>query len=256
MSTILAIETSTEIASAALLYNSPTSGPQLLFESASGVQNHSHTLLPMVQRLLALANLRLDACSAIAFGLGPGSFTGVRTACGVAQGLAFGAGLPVLPVSTLLAMAEACRLQTGANEVVPILDARMGEVYWAQYRFNGSAAEQVDGLGGWQTIVSPCLTTPAQVMPLIAQQGQYGHEQVQIQTCGNGVPICAISSTSAWLVDGLPEIMPLATQIAQLGKVAFEAGLGLLAEAAQPLYLRNKVAKTIAERALEAGGQR
>ncbi len=256
MSTILAIETSTEIASAALLYNSPLSGPHLLFESASGVQNHSHTLLPMVQRLLSLADLRLNACSAIAFGVGPGSFTGVRTACGVAQGLAFGAGLPVLPVSTLLAMAQACRLQTGAQEVVPILDARMGEVYWAQYRFNSSVAERADGFGGWQTIVPPTLSTPAQVTPLITLMPPMPSfaSQSQIQACGNGVPICSTGLTApAWLMNALPEIMPLATQIAQLGKLAFDAGLGLSAEAAQPLYLRNKVAKTIAERALEAG---
>jgi tRNA threonylcarbamoyladenosine biosynthesis protein TsaB len=242
MSTILAIETSTEIASAALLHDG-----SLSVLSASGVQNHSHTLLPMVQTLLQQANLRLGACNAIAFGVGPGSFTGVRTACGVAQGLAFGLGLPVVPIHTLLAMAQACHLQTGALDILPILDARMGEVYWAQYRF--------DQQTGWQTIVPPTLSAPAGVVP-----------QGVVQACGNGVPICAslsdFTSNSAsnptppdWLANAEPQIMPHAAQIAQLGKLAFEAGMGLAAEAAQPLYLRNNVAKTSAERAL-SGVQR
>src|SRR5450830_1753161 len=129
MSIILAIETSTELASAALLY-----GDQLTTRSSLGVQTHSETILPMVQELLAEAGIALSACDAIAFGVGPGSFTGVRTACGVVQGLAFGAELPVLPVVTLAAMAQACREISGASDVLAILDARMGEVYWAQYR--------------------------------------------------------------------------------------------------------------------------
>ena len=239
MSTILAIETSTEIASAALLYDGLPSSSTLLVQSASGVQNHSQTLLPMVQTLLSQANLRLNACDAIAFGVGPGSFTGVRTACGVAQGLAFGLGLPVVPIHTLLAMAQACRLQTGAQEVLPILDARMGEVYWAQYRFDGV----------WHIVVPPCLSTLAQVLP------QSPISPGGLQACGNGVPICVRAGLAApgRLANALPEIMPGAAQIAQLGKLAFDAGMGVSAEAAQPLYLRNNVAKTSAERALEAG---
>ena len=248
MSTILAIETSTEIASAALLHDT-----HLLVLSASGVQNHSHTLLPMVQTLLQQANLRLPACSAIAFGVGPGSFTGVRTACGVAQGLAFGLGLPVVPIHTLLAMAQACHVQTGALDILPILDARMGEVYWAQYRFDEGGvlqtAGQTAGETAWQTIVPPTLSAPAGVVP-----------QGVVQACGNGVPVCASAfahdaAPPDWLTNAEPQIMPHAAQIAQLGKLAFEAGMGLAAEAAQPLYLRNNVAKTSAERAL-SGVQR
>src|SRR4051812_42465314 len=130
MTTILAIETSTELASAALLR-----GDRMLSREASGVQNHSQAILPMVQSLLAEAGIALTECDAIAFGAGPGSFTGVCTACGVVQGLAFGAGLPAIPVVTLQAMAQSCRDVCGADDVLAVLDARMGEVYWAQYRY-------------------------------------------------------------------------------------------------------------------------
>jgi tRNA threonylcarbamoyladenosine biosynthesis protein TsaB len=136
MPTILAIETSSELASCALL-----SGDTVLSRESGGVRTHSQSVLPMVQELLAEARIRLGEVDAIAFGAGPGSFTGVRTACGVAQGLAFGADLPVLPLMTLEAMAEACRATTGATEVLAVLDARMNEVYWAQYRFGGDGAQ-------------------------------------------------------------------------------------------------------------------
>src|SRR5450830_1545003 len=139
--TILALETSSELASCALLRDG-----RLTRRASNGVRTHSQSILPMVQELLSEAGIALADCDAIAFGAGPGSFTGVRTACGVAQGLAYGANLPVLPLVTLEAMAEACRAATGAVEVLAVLDARMSEVYWAQYRF-------IDG--GWLEVVAP-----------------------------------------------------------------------------------------------------
>src|SRR4051812_47289178 len=102
--TLLAIETSSELASCALL-----KGDTVSTRESSGVRTHSQSILPMVQELLAEAGIALSDCDAIAFGAGPGSFTGVRTACGIAQGLAFGAALPVVPLVTLDAMALACR---------------------------------------------------------------------------------------------------------------------------------------------------
>ncbi len=162
MSTILAIETSTEIASAAILV-----GERMLSLQTSGVQNHSQTLLPMLQNLLQQAGLRLQDCDAIAFGAGPGSFTGVRTACGIAQGLAFGLDIPVCPVSTLQAMAERARQESGASHVMPILDARMGEVYWARYQHDGA----------WQSVQEPALANPATLAAPLP------HEMA----CGNGL---------------------------------------------------------------------
>jgi tRNA threonylcarbamoyladenosine biosynthesis protein TsaB len=231
MSIILAIETTTELASCALLR-----GEQALFRQSSGVQTHSHAILPMVQSLLAEAGLSLRQCDAIAFGAGPGSFTGVRTACGVAQGLAFGAGLPVVPVVTLAAMAHAARVGHGAAEVLAVLDARMGEVYWAQYRFEDGAED------GGQIVVPPTLSRPEAVRPQAPG--------AKMLCCGNGLTAYAgafgdLRAAYAWI----PELMPHALQIGALGQQAFAAGLTLDAEAAQPIYLRNKIAFTSAERA-------
>lgn len=191
----------------------------------------------MIQELLAEAGIALRDCDAIAFGSGPGSFTGVRTACGVAQGLAFGAGLPVVPVVTLDAMALACHQQHGAQDVLTVLDARMGEVYWAQYRFGADA--------GPQTVLVPVLSAPAGVQP-----------QGSPQACGNGLSayaeIYATTPLAGLMAQGHAAIMPHAEQIARLAALAFAAGQTVVAADAQPLYLRNKIAYTQAERAAMA----
>ena len=230
MSTILAIETSSELASAALLH-----GEQVYSTASSGVQTHSQSILPMLQSLLLKAGITLGQCDAIAFGAGPGSFTGVRTACGIAQGLAFGAGLPVVPVSTLMAMAQACRdqepPQQQAHDVLCILDARMNEVYWAQYRYAGD----------WQTIIAPALSAAAEVRP-----------QGDVIACGNGLSAYAAAfETHNFAGPARPTVMPHAIQIAQLARIAFQRGQAVSPHDAQPLYLRNKVALTSAERALK-----
>ncbi|MGS0740579.1 tRNA (adenosine(37)-N6)-threonylcarbamoyltransferase complex dimerization subunit type 1 TsaB [Glaciimonas sp. GG7] len=228
MPIILAIETSTELASAALLRDG-----QVISRESAGVQTHSHTILPMIQSLLAEAGIGLAQCDALAFGVGPGSFTGVRTACGIVQGLAFGADLPVLPIITLAAMAHACHEAEGAVDVLSVLDARMGEVYWAQYRY-------VDAT--WQVVVGPTLSAPALVLPTGS-----------VIACGNGLSAYAeLFSEASFAKDAKPALMPHARQIAQLGLTAFEQGSGLPAIEAQPLYLRNKVAFTTAERAAKA----
>ncbi|KAF3998971.1 tRNA (adenosine(37)-N6)-threonylcarbamoyltransferase complex dimerization subunit type 1 TsaB [Glaciimonas immobilis] len=231
MPIILAIETSSELASAALLRDG-----QVISRESVGVQTHSQTILPMVQSLLAEAGISLAQCDALAFGVGPGSFTGVRTACGIVQGLAFGAALPVLPVITLAAMAQACLEEYGATEVVSILDARMAEVYWAQYRHEGNA---------WKVIVAPTLSAPGQVLPISSATG--------LLACGNGLSAYAdLFATATFAVNTKPVIMPHARYVAQLGLQAFEQGMGLPGVDAQPLYLRNNVALTTAERAAKA----
>lgn len=224
MKTVLALETSTELASVALLH-----GAQLTTRQTAGVQSHSQTVLPMVSSLLEEAGLALSDCDLIAFGCGPGSFTGVRTACAIAQGLAFGAGLPLAPVVTLEAMAEACRLANGATEVLAVLDARMNEVYWAQYRFEG------DGDGIWREVSAPALSAAAEVRAV-------GNPQ----RVGNGVKLCpqfdAATPREAELA------LPQAGAIARLGRAAAEQDRLVDAAHAQPLYLRNKIALTTAER--------
>jgi tRNA threonylcarbamoyladenosine biosynthesis protein TsaB len=232
MSTILAIETSSELASAALLHDD-----RILARDTAGVQTHSHAILPMVQGLLAEAGIGLAQCSAIAFGAGPGSFTGVRTACGVAQGLAFGGDLPLVPVCTLLAMAQACREESGADEVLALLDARMEEVYWAHYRH----------ADGWQTVIDPTLSPAAQVLPA-----------GKVNACGNGLSAYGpafVALTERGLVAAqYPAIMPHARQVARLAALAFAAGETVHARDAQPIYLRNKVALTVAEREARVAG--
>ncbi len=223
MPTILALETSSEIASVALFHRGRT-----LVRETAGVQSHSQSLLPMVQEVLNEAGLSLADCSAIAFGAGPGSFTGVRTACGVAQGLAFGADRPLVPVVTLLAVAEACRQKSGSTDFLPVLDARMGEVYWAQYRYEGK----------WEAIVSPTLSKPEAVLSVGS-----------VLACGSGFA----AYPAAWIDAKWQRLVqceegPKASAIASLGALAFSRGESLPARMAAPLYLRNKVALTIAER--------
>lgn len=225
MPIILAIETSSELASCALL-----SDGAVIARESSGVRTHSQSILPMVQELLAQAGVALSACDAIAFGAGPGSFTGVRTACGIAQGLAFGADLPVVPLVTLEAMALACRERTGAADILVVLDARMGEVYWAQYRY----------ADGWQVVSAPALCAPEAVAPLPAES---------LAACGNGFTEYAAAFAECPFAGGaLADIVPHARDLALLAALAFARGEALPAAQAQPLYLRNKVAYTSSER--------
>lgn len=228
MSVILAIETSTELASAAILF-----GERLLSRQSAGAQTHSQTVLPMVQSLLAEAGITIRQCDAIAFGAGPGSFTGVRTACGIAQGLAFGACLPVVPIVTLEAMAQACREASGADSVLAVLDARMEEVYWAQYRYDGA----------WQAVCEPALSAAAALEP----------KGVVAAACGNGLAVRAPAFDAHLFAQGVfPAIVPHAEQVARLARIPFENGKALAPQQAQPLYLRNKVALTAAERSARA----
>ena len=198
MSTILAIETSSELASCALLR-----GGQVISRVSNGVRTHSASLLPMVQELLAEAGIALAACDAIAYGAGPGSFTGVRTACGIAQGLGFGANLPLVGVVTLEAMALACRELHGAQDVLAVLDARMNEVYWAQYRFDGDALV---------TVLPAALSAPADVQP-----------QGAPFACGNGFTAYAEAfAASAFATGADTTILPHAGQVARLGAIGLE----------------------------------
>jgi tRNA threonylcarbamoyladenosine biosynthesis protein TsaB len=233
MPIILAIETSSELASCALLNGTDAA---VLARESAGVRTHSQSVLPMVQDLLRDAGIALADCDAIAFGAGPGSFTGVRTACGVAQGLAFGARKPVLPLVTLEAMAEACRARTAATDVVAVLDARMGEVYWAQYRW----------MDGWQVVREPALCAPADVAP---------EPVTGLVACGNGFAAYPDAFASkAFAAGAHADILPHARELAVLGAAALASGRAVPADDAQPIYLRNKVAYTSAERqAINAG---
>jgi tRNA threonylcarbamoyladenosine biosynthesis protein TsaB len=227
MSTIIAIETSSEFASAALLC-----GDRIWMSETSGFQTHSQTILPMVQSLMSQAGIALMQCDAVAFGAGPGSFTGVRTACGIAQGLAFGLNRPVVPVVTLQALAQACREASGASDVLAVLDARMGEVYWAQYRF-------VDA--GWQTVVEPTLSAPSAVSPIGA-----------VVACGNGIVAnLAAFDAQPFAENARLDVILHAAHVAKLACAALARGESVAARDARPIYLRNKVALTTSERSAQ-----
>ena len=223
MTTIVAIETSADLASVALLHDGALS-----MLTSTGAATHSQSILPMIQQLFNTAKVGLADCDSIAFGAGPGSFTGVRTACSVAQGLAFGIGVPVVAINTLEAMAQACFEKTGFPNIVTLLDARMGEVYWAQYDFSA----------GLKTLIEPCLSVPASVVV-----------QGPVVACGNGL-IAGSGQFSEQnnFIATHPEVMPHAAIIAKLAQRALVTGLQVAAKDAQPIYLRNQVALTIAER--------
>lgn len=221
MTILLAIETSTEVASVALY-----SECGVICRELSGVQTHSQGILPAIQELLKEGDVTLNQCDAIAFGCGPGAFTGVRTACGIVQGLAFGANLPILPVVSLLAMAQAAHDPTANQDYVCVLDARMDELYWAHYRYHENT---------WQQLSAPTLST-------LLQLKDYVDLHKVVLVLGNGVMLEAENAIA------IHHHMPHAKQVVQLALQDYVDGKQLTADQAQPLYLRNKIALTTAER--------
>lgn len=222
---ILALDTSTEFCSAALWRNG-----QVVERAVAAGQSHSSLLTAMVDEVLAEAGVSLKAVDGIAYGEGPGSFTGLRIACAVVQGLAFASDIPVTGVGTLRAMAVA----SGAAQVVCCLDARMKEVYHARY---------VRGAGGvWLEVSAPCVCAPDAV-PLPDGPGWTGcgsgfqaHDEVLRRRLGSA------------LTGVQPGIFPHARDIAALAVPVFVQGRGVPAEQAAPVYVRDKVALKTAER--------
>jgi tRNA threonylcarbamoyladenosine biosynthesis protein TsaB len=220
---LLAFDTSTEALSIAVARGG--SAPVLTHEGAGGAQA-SATLIPAIEALLAHAGVALAALDAIVFGRGPGSFTGLRTACAVAQGLGFGARVPVLGVDTLLAVAEEARLRHGATQWVALLDARMDEVYSAAYEFDGTV---------WHERQPPALSRPEQVV-LPPGWGLAGNA---LQLYRGRLPAAAREV----------EALPTATALLRLAPALLAAGRAQSAAQALPLYIRDKVAQTTDERA-------
>ena len=161
---LLALDTSTEFCSVALLSAAVDAAGHAQTEPRAWVRHEqtgavsSTRLLPAIRELFDEAGLTLADCNAIAFGSGPGSFTGLRTATGVAQGLAFGLDLPVVPISTLLVCAESARRRDpAATRVLAALDARMDEIYWADYAWD-------EAQGEWRVLQQASLDTPQQLV--------------------------------------------------------------------------------------------
>lgn len=222
---LLAFDTSTETLSVALR---AAEGAPALEYTGEGGAHASASLIPAIEHLLDQAGLALRQIDAIVFGRGPGSFTGLRTATAVAQGLGFGTGVPVLGVDTLLAVAQEAHLLAGVERVVALLDARMGEVYFAAY-------ERIDGR--WRTQAAPALGRPEDV-PVAPGWAAAGNALAL-----PGLPLAA----QTLRITALPTARAL---LALAPALLAEDGSHAAAEAL-PLYIRDKVAQTTEERAAD-----
>jgi len=228
---ILALDASTEWCSVAL---GGESGFEERIEAAG--QRHSALMLPMVESLLSSTKTSLGSLDGIAFGAGPGSFTGLRVACGIAQGLALGAGLRIVGIGTLAAMAEAARRRHAATRVLAALDARMREVYVAAYEREGER---------WRERMPPMVVKPG-LVPVPPGAGWFA--------AGSGFSaypaLWSRVGSAAAALDA--DIAPSAAVVGALALPRFAAGEGVPPRDAAPLYVRHRVAVTAAERAVGA----
>ena len=221
---ILAIDTATEACSVALYDQGETLAH---FELCA--REHTQRILPLVQQILAEAGLSLKQLDALAFGRGPGSFTGVRIGIGIAQGLSLGAELPLLPVSTLLTMAQGAYRQTGAEQVLAAIDARMGEVYWGEFTRNTQ--------GVWSGENTETVIKPEQ---LLARTVERHGRLATVGTGWEAYPHLLGESPAADLFDG-KMLLPQAEDMLPLALQLWENGIRVNPEDAEPTYLRNEV---------------
>ena len=222
---LIAIDSSSEACSVAILQ-----GSEIIESWQLAPRQHTQKLLPMLDQLLAEASLSVGQCDAIAFARGPGSFTGLRVCISLVQGLAFGADIPVVPVSSLAALAQSAvdrQLGTPQSSVLAALDARMDQVYWAAY-------EQADGL-------VQALTEEKLSAPELVSVDEWVSEKSVIGVgpgfnYGQRLP-CA---QQCELIE--QDLLPRASAVAKLGSAAFAAGCFCRADQATPIYLRDEIA--------------
>jgi tRNA threonylcarbamoyladenosine biosynthesis protein TsaB len=244
----LALETSTDTLSLAVARGTQT----WTHTSAGGALTSTH-MIPQTLALLKEAGLALTDLQSVVFGRGPGAFTGLRTACSVAQGLAFGADLPVLPIDTLLAVAEEARATNASTggalvtHVLAVMDARMEQVYVAAYEFTpnvvGTAGEATQMHGTWRCVQEAELHSPESL------HWPADWSQDSFIAAGNAWPVYAGRWPTALTV---PQVMalPTAAALLRLAPAAWAAGEAVPPEEALPLYIRDKVAQTTDERML------
>ena len=220
---ILAIDTATEACSAALYIDG-----EITSEYKLAPREHTQLILPMVDRLLSDAGVVINQLDALSFARGPGAFTGVRIATGVIQGLSYAAEIPVVPVSTLASIAAGVYLQYGHQHVLTAIDARMGEVYWGAYHVDDKSVELVDVE----------LVSSVENLPELKSENWVG--------AGTGW-----SEYNDLLQTKFPinkdliyaDYLPSAETIVKLAVQDFKAGKQMSAHQAQPVYLRDNVAK-------------
>ncbi len=243
----LAIETSTDMLSLALAASHGDTSVVWAHTSAGGAKS-SQLVLPEIVRLMEDAQIRFTDLTAVVFGKGPGSFTGLRTACSVAQGLAFGAGVPVLPIDTLMAVAEDARYQNAqqqqqqtqlqpeqppeeAQRFFVAMDARMDQVYTAAYAWRS----------GWQCVQAPSVNAPEDICVPTPWK------DLDFTTVGNAWDAFSTRWPTA-LASKHMHAMPTAQALLRLSPLACEQGLAVPPEDALPVYIRDKVAQTTQER--------
>lgn len=228
---LLAFDTSTELISIAVT-REVDGAPRVWQHTGAGGAQASSALIPAIETVMAEAGLGFEALDAIAFGCGPGSFTGLRTACAVAQGLGFGADVPLLPVDTLLAVAEEARAQQGQQaqslRLLALLDARMGELYAAPYAY---------AQGRWAQQADFSLLKPEQ-LALGDAQALAGNVFAEY---GERLPLPA--DLPCW------QALPTAAAMLRLAPALLAGGNAVAAADALPRYIRDKVALTTEERA-------
>ncbi|MBD3653606.1 tRNA (adenosine(37)-N6)-threonylcarbamoyltransferase complex dimerization subunit type 1 TsaB [Kangiella sp.] len=230
MSNILVIDTSTEACSVALQV-----GDTVYSDYKVAPRQHGELVLPMVDSLLEKAQIKLPDLDVIGYGQGPGAFTGLRICISIVQGLAYGAGVPVVGVSSLQAMAQATYQSTGEKHILSAIDARMGEVYWGVYQLK-------DGL-----------------MTLVGEEEVAEPESVTIDHLDSSIVYRAVGSGWQTYPDELAQrcnvslvieeevSFPSAESMLPWVSAQLMKGLAVDAEQAQPVYLRNNVAKKVAE---------
>lgn len=223
MPTLLALDASTEACSCAVLRNGEVNERYELIP-----RQHTQLILPMIDALMTSAGVGFDDLDAIAFGKGPGSFTGLRIAAGVAQGLAFAADLPVLPVSTLAAVAVEAGGACGSSLVFSCLDARIDEIYWGWYLVQ-------DG--------QPRLLGDEQLCRPEAVPGTLPMPYPRVHAAGNGLayrdrlPV----GLSSMFTAAQPGLLPRSSHIIRIAAALWQQGGAIAPEAVSPVYLRDKV---------------
>lgn len=227
MAALLAFDTATE-----RLHIGLAVGADVWLHDSEGGARASSSLIPVLRSLLAEARIGLRELDAIAFGSGPGAFTGLRTACSVAQGLAVGANRPVLPLDTLMVVAEDARARDGRRDVWVAMDARMDEIYAAHYNWAD---------GSWQTVVAPTLYT--------LESLHASWQERPPQSIAGTAPAAFGERLEGGAAQIVGDARPVASALLTCAQAAWARGSATDAALALPLYLRDRVALTSAERA-------
>jgi len=243
---LLALETSTDACSVALAING-----EMLVDHRIAPQQHAQLLLPMIDKIVVDAGVRIADLDGVAFGCGPGSFTGVRSAAATTQGIAFGADIGVIPVSSLHAMAQGAYRTHASSHVFASFDARMGELYWGVYAIDAQDGSSSDERDGRDEILQPlqedCVCSPHKVVlsnELDAKQWSLlgsGADQYR------DVLSAAINTNE--LVNYIDNCWPSAQDVLRVAQPLASAGEFKPAAEALPVYLRDRVALTEAQRA-------